>query len=236
MEITQLLTIIGIIVAVVAIALTLLKEKKTIMNFFRHLRPKESVAIFGPAGAGKTTLISYLQGKSLPIKHNYTFGAQPVGRIVYDLTGHDTYFFRSREMYDVGGEHLPQWEAIIKKQNPDGIIYIVDTTDPNKEAKGLKKIWDIYEDIATQKLSPEIRLRALLILLNKADIWSCNQEEGNHELEKYRNSILTGTCELFEKTFGDIQIHFEWTSLTKSGYRNHNNDALRNFAAVLATR
>jgi len=127
--------IIVIIVGIVGIIIA----RRELKNFIRNLWPDESIAVFGIKNVGKSTLIRLLKGETLPLQHVDTYGALPVGRVVYDLTGDETYFFRSREMYDVGGEHVGQWKVIIKKQNPDGIIFIVDTKDPKKRRKGLER-------------------------------------------------------------------------------------------------
>lgn len=228
--IATITTIISILISLIAIFI----GRKNITNFIKSIRPKESIAIFGPKTSGKTTLIRYLQGKPLPEQHFDTFGAQSVGKIVYDLSGNETYFFRSREMYDVGGEHIPQWEAIIKSQNPNGIIYIVDTTQPENDCASLKQMYEIYNKIRTDVLDEGINLKSLLILLNKCDLWGQNPDMRSEKISIYR-TILSEPLNLFKSDFGDdLQIYFGSSSLTHSEYSQLNNEVLRNFAIALA--
>ena len=90
MDFNTIVTTVSIIVTLIVIFLA----RKSVGHFFKSIKPDESVAVFGPVKSGKTTLIRYLQGKAPLRKHFYTFGAQPVGKIVFDLSGNDTYFFR----------------------------------------------------------------------------------------------------------------------------------------------
>ncbi len=224
------ITIAGIIVGLVGIFVA----RKNIVNFVKSVRPKESVAIFGPKKSGKTTLIRYLKGEPLPEQYIYTYGAQQVGKIVFDLSGNETYYFRSREMYDVGGEHTNQWQAIIEEQNPDGIIYIIDTQSPAKEKQGLKYIAEVYHEIRVHNLSEKLRLRTVLILLNKCDLWGTSPGERDQILNEYRNNILSKSIAKLRSEFGNIEIQVGCSSLTKSEYSQITNDSLRHFAAKIA--
>lgn len=222
--------IIVIIVGIVGIIIA----RRELKNFIRNLWPDESIAVFGIKNVGKSTLIRLLKGETLPLQHVDTYGALPVGRVVYDLTGDETYFFRSREMYDVGGEHVGQWKVIIKKQNPDGIIFIVDTKDPKKEAEGFRKIYDIYRELAEETFLSDIRLRGILVLINKADIWGTTPESRENMVKRYRDEVFRETCDLFRQNFGEIKIIFSWSSLIRDECIAHNNDVFRRFVALLA--
>ncbi len=229
MDLSTTVTIISIIVT----SISLFLARKQIGNFLRSINPKDSIAIFGPKECGKTTLIKYLQGKRLPEQHISTFGAQPVGKIVFDLSGNETYFFRSREMYDVGGEHRNQWRAIIEEQNPNGIIYIIDTTTPLEEHAGLEHIAQIYHDIRTHEVGNRISLKSLLIFLNKCDIWGPSPADRERMMSYYRNEVLNGVIITLANEFGDLNIQFGAGSLTHTEHMQCTNEALRGFAMSL---
>lgn len=234
MDINTIGIIIGIVISIAAITLSIFIARKNIKNFIREIRTKENVAIFGPSKAGKTTLIRYLQGKLLTDAYEHTFGAKSVGKIVFDLTGNETYYFRSKEIFDVGGEFENQWRAIIKTQNPDGIIYIIDTQNKDEEIKGLNSIYDIYNMLRAEKLATEINLKVILILLNKCDLWGTSHQIREQQLSKYRNSFKD-ILYLFKSDFGNnLKILYGVSSLTKNEYMNMNNDVLRQFAGELA--
>ena len=232
LDLRSIIEIVGILCALAV----LFVSRREIANFCRWLKPSDSVAVFGPKASGKTTLIRYLQGRQLPEQHISTFGAQPVGKIVFDLSGNETYFFRSREMYDVGGEHQGQWQVIIKKQNPNGIIYIVDTTQPSKESADLAHIAQVYCSIRTQEFANNIRLRSLLIFLNKCDIWGPSPADREKMMTHYRNEVLKDAINELTTEFGNLNIQFGAGSLTHTEHAQCTNDALRNFAMSLAKK
>jgi len=222
----------GIVVGLVGIFI----GRKNIGNFFRSFWPTHSIAIFGPKAAGKTTLIRYLQGKPLPTQHFDTFGAQKVDRVVYDLSGNETYFFRSREMYDVGGEHKNQWQAILERQNPHGIVYMVDTHEPAGEKEGIAHIAKVFHDLRTHKLASKIRLRVLLVLLNKCDIWGTSPEAREKKMAQYRADVLQPALGELAAEFGGLEIQFGCASLTHTEHADTTNSTLRCFAVSVAKK
>lgn len=226
---------IGFIISIAGFLLALFIARKPIIRFFKKMRPKENVAIFGPSKAGKSTLIRYLQGKPLTETYERTFGGNPVGKIVFDLTGNDIYYFRSRKMFDVGGESKNQWTAVIKKQNPNGIIYIIDTQNKDEEKIGLKYIYDIYDKLRYEKLATEIILKVILVLLNKYDLWGSSDQIREQQLSEYRN-LFDDTLQLFHNDFENLKILYGVSSLTRNEYMNMNNDILRQFAGELVER
>ena len=230
------INIISIVIGIVGIAISIFIARKNIKNFFNKIRTKENVSIFGPTEAGKSTLIRYLQGKPLTEAYEHTFGAEPVGKIVFDLTGNETYYFRSKEMFDVGGEFKNQWKAIIETQNPNGIIYIIDTQNKEEEIKGLNCIYNIYNNLRAERLATEINLKVILILLNKYDLWGSSHQIREQQLSEYRN-LFKDISDTFNRDFGnDLIILYGVSALTKNEYMNMNNDILRQFAGELAKK
>jgi len=185
--------------------------------------------------APKSPDVRYAYVAHLPDQHIDTFGAQPVGKIVYDLSGNETYFFRSREMYDVGGEHKNQWQAVIEAQNPDGIIYVVDTSQPDEEARGLSHIAAVYQDMRTHVLDSKIRLRTLLVFLNKCDLWGQSPSDREAMMTRYRTDLKESLSEITQQ-FGGLEVQFGAGSLTHTEHAHSTNDVLRRLAAALAKK
>jgi signal recognition particle receptor subunit beta len=226
----------GLIITIVSILVTVITiwmARHVFKEFFQSISPYPSIAIFGPKDVGKTTLICYLQRKPLPLQHYETFGAMSVGKITYDLSGNKSYYFRSLTMYDVGGEFTNQWNAIIKKQNPDGIIFIADTSDQIIEMERFNKIFSFYHDWCTDELAINIKLRAILILINKADLWGTTSAVKERTIKKYKEDILANSINMFKNEFPNIVFQFEWSSLILEDFQSHNNEILRSFAKVL---
>lgn len=225
------ITFVGLVVGIAGIII----GRKNLSNLFHSIRPRESVSVFGPKAAGKTTLIRYLHNDKLPEEHISTFGASSPVKIVYDLSGNDTYFFRSREMIDVGGEHKNQWRAIIEAQNPDGIIYIVDTHDNNEEQVGIDHIIEVYHDLRSHKLGQEFNLNTILILLNKCDIWGRSHDDREAMVARYRNNALKEQIDGLRSEFGTINIIIGCSSLTHAEFSALTNESLRKMVLSLNT-
>jgi GTPase SAR1 family protein len=230
-NINTIVTIIAIIVGTFGIIIGI----PTINNLISIARPNHSIAIFGPKAAGKTTLIKYLQGKPLPEEHKRTFGLQNAGKIVFDLGGKSSLYFLSKEMYDVGGEHTNQWKVIIENQNPDAIIYIIDTNSEEDEKEGLKIIFEIYHEILSRKEMSKIKLKTILLFLNKCDIWGNTINKRSKKIAEYKVSLRRRIIAI-KSEFGGIKILFGCGSLTDPEYRQLTNDVLRQLAESIAMK
>lgn len=124
--------IVGIVALVIALP-TLFFQIPQIVAAIRNLRLRHRLVLIGPQKAGKTSLWLYLNNKVVPDRITGTYGFQKRGRIVYDLTGEKTFYFRARELIDQGGEFPKSWEGVIRRYNPDGIIFVVDTSNRANE-------------------------------------------------------------------------------------------------------
>nr|WP_321351604.1 ADP-ribosylation factor-like protein [uncultured Methanoregula sp.] len=192
---------------------------------------KNSIAIFGPKCVGKTTLIKYLQKKALPRTPSWTKGASSVGKIAFELNNNGDYFF-SNEMYDVGGEHKQQWKWIVNKQNPNGIIYIIDTLNQPIEIEGFIFLFTTYKEQLEKMPLTEIRLKSILILINKADLWGISEEKRRSILIDYQEK-LAFQIRQFNEMFDKLDIVIQWTSLTDVDQNDHTNSILRQFGKIL---
>lgn len=139
-------------------------------------------------------------------------------------------------MYDVGGEHKVQWQAIIEDQNPNGIIYIIDTTQPEEEAIGLKHIAEVYQEIRTHTVANRIRLNSILILLNKCDLWGTSPEQRERMMTHYRDEVLRDAIRELRREFGRISIQLGAGSLTNTEHTYSTNEAIRRFVVSLVQR
>lgn len=234
-EIIELLSIIAFILAVFSILLQIPRTRKIIYQYWIRLTIKDFIQVLGCKEVGKTTMICFLRRENLPIHHIHTFGAQTFGPVNFDINGKDTQFLCSRRLVDLAGEHVNQWKITIRAENPKGIIYMVDTVNLDAEKKGFELIHSIYDNWLTELMPDKIHLKTILVIVNKADVWSNgNDEMRKQKINEYR-TLFNPTVEKFTHDM-EIDIQFGWTSLTRIEYFDHNCDVLFQFATSLASK
>ena len=233
MELVSVIVTIGsIVVGVVGILL----GRRAVANWWKSLRPKESVAVFGAENAGKSTLLEYLQGRPGQRDRARTIETKKIGKIIFDLSSNETYFFRSREMYDVPGHQVPQWRAVTRLQNPHGIIYVADTFHEQDEAAKFMAIYEIYHELCGEKLSNQVNLRVILVLLNKVNRWGRTEEARTEKISRYRDVLLRDTIKAFRDLLPEPVIQFGCSSFVDSDFYPETNRILRDFARALEAK
>jgi hypothetical protein len=205
----------------------------TMTRALRKIRPKESIHIVGPPDAGKTTLFRYLRHESGPDETAKSLLRPRAGRIVSDLAGTKAYFFLSVAPDDVAGEERARRARLINKYNPDGVIFIIDTHDPEGEHAYLQELYDTYRDFST--LSKQVKLRVLLILLNKFDLWGNTAASRDALMNRYRHEIFHDLINRFRSSFG-VTVQFGYASLTQTEHAPYNNVILRDFLMAIDQR
>jgi GTPase involved in cell partitioning and DNA repair len=199
----------------------------------RKIKPKESIHIVGPPDAGKTTLFRYLRHEPQLDEVARPLLRPRAGRMVSDLAGTKTSFFLSLAPDDVAGEERALRARLISKYNPDGIIFIIDTHNPEEEHAYLQELYDIYRDFSTQ--SKQLKLKVLLILLNKFDLWGNTAASRDALMNRYRHEILHDLINRFRSSFG-VTVQFGYASLTQTEHAPYNNVILRDFLVALKER
>ncbi len=129
--------------------------------------------------------------------------------------------------------------VIIRDQNPKGIIYILDTNDPETETQGLRQVLRIFTDLMNEKPADTIDLSIVIILINKADEWSQDESGRNTMIHMYRNEHFASVLSDFSALFGDeLVFQIDWCAIgcTEYHYRVQNDAVLRAFATVLARK
>lgn len=230
--ISLLTTALGVVVGILGV----LVGRRAVMNWWKSLRPKQSVAVFGAENAGKSTLLEYLQGRPGQRDRTRTIETTKIGKIVFDLSGNETYFFRSREIYDVPGHQVPQWRAVIRLQNPHGLIYVVDTFHEAEDVAKFKAIYDIYHELCGEKLSAQVSLRVILVLLNKVNRWGRTEDARAQKISRYRDVLLLDTIKGFRDLLPDPVIQFGCSSFVDSDFYPETNRILRDFARALEAK
>jgi GTPase SAR1 family protein len=199
--------------------------------FYYRLKIKNSIAIFGRRNVGKSTLINILQGKPAPQEHDPTFKKQRIGKVEIELKASENFYFISRDLYDVGGEWWDEWADVMKDQDPNGIIYIVDNENDSAELEDFKHFLEIYDNLFTRGKVSKRHLKAILILINKVDIWGKDPSKIPEINEKYERAYSTLINDFKQKFGTDIRIR--WTSVRELEYRVRTYEILIEFAKVL---
>jgi hypothetical protein len=199
----------------------------------RKLRPAPSIHIVGPSAAGKTTLFRYLCQPSWPDEPARTFGRRRTGRIAAGFAESHRLWFRSKITDDGLGKQTNQWAARLHTYNPEGMILIVDTHNPDEDYTYFQDLYHSYRHFSTH--TKRINLCVLLILLNKFDQWGRTSEAREVMMNRYRSEVFQEIVNRFRSTFG-ITVQFGYASLTQREHTPYNNLIVKEFLAALDER
>jgi GTPase involved in cell partitioning and DNA repair len=203
---------------------------RKIAQAVRKLRRQPSIHIVGPPAAGKTTLFQYLRHTPRPDESTRTVVGRRTGRIAADLSDSHIPWFRSKITDDGLGRETNHWAERLKKYNPEGMIFIVDTYHPDEDHKYFQDLYDSYRNFSTH--AKQLNLRVLLILLNKFDLWGRTTESREAMMNRYRTEVFPEIINRFRSSFG-ITVQFGYASLTHPEHTPYNNLILKEFLTAL---
>jgi hypothetical protein len=204
--------------------------RRKMVQVVQKLRPPPWIHIVGPAAAGKTTLFRYLCHPPRPDKPARTFGRGRTRRVAADFSDSHIYWFRSKITDDGLGRQTNQWAGRLNKYNPEGMILIVDTHNPDEDYTYFQDLYSNYHDFSTH--AKRVKLRVLLILLDKFDLWGRTTESRETMMHRYRREVFQEVVNRFRSSFG-ITVQFGYSSLTQHAHTPYNNLILKEFLAAL---
>jgi hypothetical protein len=203
---------------------------RKVVQAARKLRRPPSILIVGPPAAGKTTLFQYLRQPSRLGEPPRTMVRRRSGRIVADLLDSPRSWFRPKIIDDGLGMQTKQWAERLHTYNPEGLIFIVDTDNPDEDHAYLQDLYNSYREVSTR--AKQVNLRVLLILLNKFDRWGSTTESREAMMHRYRSEVCQEIVDRFRSSF-KITVQFGYTSLTHREHIPYNNLVVKEFLAVL---
>jgi hypothetical protein len=155
------------------------------------------------------------------------------GRITADLSGTITYFALSTVSDEVGHEAAASRAWFLRKHLPDGMILVIDTSNPTAERAYFQALYERYREFSAQR--PSGKLRVLLVLLNKFDLWGRTAEAREAMLHRYRSEVFEDLVSQFGSRFG-VTVQWGCTSLTRAEHAPYNNVILKEFLTAVAQR
>jgi hypothetical protein len=203
---------------------------RRVVHAVRKLRPQPSIHIVGPPAAGKTTLFQYLRHPSRVDEPRRTFVRRRTGRIAADFVEIHRSWFRTKIIDDGLGRQTNHWAERLHTYNPEGLIFIVDTHNPDEDHIYFQDLYNSYRDFGRH--AKRVNLRVLLILLNKFDRWGSTTESREAMMHRYRTEVCQEIVNRFRSTFG-ITVQFGYSSLTHREHIPYNNLVVKEFLAVL---
>lgn len=203
---------------------------RRVVQAARKFHAQPSIHIVGPSGAGKTTLYQYLCHPSGVDEPRRTLVRRHTGRIAADFLESHSSWLRSKIIDDGLGRQTDQWVEHLPTYNPEGLIFIVDTHNPNADQAYLQELYNSYRAFGAR--AKRVNLRVLLILLNKFDLWGSTTESREAMMDRYRSEVCQETVHRFRSTFG-ITVQFGYASLTHREHMPYNNLVVKEFLAAL---
>jgi predicted transcriptional regulator len=226
MDLRRILSIIGRLAGMTRLS----RASRTMAQVARKLRPRHSIHIVGPPEAGKTTLFRYLRHEPLLDTPARPLSRPRARRIAFDLSGTETYFFLSTIPDEVLGKRASGWAKLIIKYKPHGIIFIIDTHNPEEDQIYFHELYNMYREFSTHK--KHVNLRVVLILLNKFDLWGSTAEAREEMMNRYRSDVFHEVVNRFRSSFG-VTVQFGYASLTHREHTPYNNIILKEFLMAL---
>jgi hypothetical protein len=154
-----------------------------------------------------------------------------VGRVAAEHSGITTYYMLSTVSDEVAYTLPTSWTWRLKHNHPDGLIVIIDTHDPEAEQTYLERLYETYRVRSTQ-VQPD-KLRVVLILLNKFDLWGCTADAREAMIDRYRGKIFQDLVNRLRSRFG-VTVQWGCVSLRQPEHAPFNNLILNEFLMVLA--
>ena len=199
----------------------------------RTLRPPPSIYLVGPPAAGKTTLFRYLCQTPHPDESVNTMGRRRTGRLAADFSESRFLWFRSKITDDGLGRQTNRWAGRLKHDNPEGMIVLVDTLDPDDDYMYLQNLYNSYRDFSID--TKAVNLCVLLILLNKFDLWGRTTASREAMMHRYRTDVFPEIVNQFRSRFG-VTVQFGYASLTQPEHAPFNHLTVKEFLTALHQR
>jgi GTPase involved in cell partitioning and DNA repair len=221
-----ILSILGSLAGLLGISVA----SQRVLQAARTLRPQLSIHIVGPPDAGKTTLFHYLRHASRIDEPHRTLVRRRTGRIGAGLWDSHSSWFRPKIIDDGLGRQTTQWAKRLRTYNPEGLIFVVDTHNPDEDRKYFQDLYRSYRDFSAH--TKRVNLGVLLILLNKFDLWGSTTDAREAVMQRYRTEVCQEVANQFRSTFG-IAVQFGYSSLTHREHIPYNNLMLKGFLTAL---
>jgi hypothetical protein len=199
----------------------------------RTLHPPPSIYLVGPPAAGKTTLFRYLRNTPGPDDSASTVTRRRTGRLAADFSEGRRSWFRSHITDDGLGQQTHQWAGRLKRDNPEGMVVLVDTLHPDDDHAYLQNLYNSYRDFSAP--ATPVNLRVLLILLNKFDLWGRTTESREAMMNRYRTEVFPEIVHQFRSRFG-VTVLFGYASLTQPEHAPYNHLIVKEFLTALHQR
>jgi energy-coupling factor transporter ATP-binding protein EcfA2 len=194
------------------------------------LHPPPSIYLVGPAAAGKTTLFRYLRQIPQPDESARPVMRRRTGRLAADFSERRFPWFRSKLTDDGLGRQTNRWAGRLKHDNPEGIIVLVDTLDPDGDYTYVQNLYNSYRDFSID--ATPVNLRVLLILLNKFDRWGRTTASREAMMTRYRTDVFPEIVSQFRSHFG-VTVQFGYASLTQPEHAPFNHLIVNEFLTAL---
>ena len=228
MGIELILGILGALLGIPGFLLAIPWMKKQIGKFL----VRNVIFVFGAAGVGKTSFLRFLEEKPIPATRLSTRGIDESDRVAYPLGANERALL-ARAFIEFGAEHETMFRTAFREKNPIAIVFILDHAQQAESLVYARYIVQAVREMGERVTAEKIRLRCLLVLVNKADQWANNSHEIQSIIRQYELNAISSELRNITKYKPECQIIFRASCLVDPILKEYTIDGLRALESAL---
>jgi hypothetical protein len=173
-----------------------------------------------------------IEGKPIPDRHLATSGKDETGRIGFKV-GENERGLLARSFIEYGAENDTMFRTEFRYKNPIAIVLIIDHRYQDAALKYASLVIDAIKGLSQSVVEEKIRLKCILVLVNKNDLWADNAHEIQKHMREYQTNAVGKQMMEVVKYKPRCRIIFKPSCLIDTQLKQYTVDALKELADAL---